>query len=132
LKKMLQFLQWQKNQRGVTGERWLLKTPMHLGHVDAIVELFPDAQFIQTHREPTQTLPSYASMIYNLWLGVSDTADAMEAGRSTSATMHHDLYRCMAERDKLPEGRFYDIDFRETVSDPLVCWSVSTNISAYR
>jgi len=119
LKKMLQFLQWQKNQRGVTGERWLLKTPMHLGHVDAIVELFPDAQFVQTHRDPTQTLPSYASMIYNLWLGVSDSSDAIEAGRQTSATMHHDLYRCMAERDKLPANRFFDVDFRETVSDPI-------------
>jgi hypothetical protein len=119
LEKMLKFLQWQKRQRGVTAERWLLKTPMHLGHIDAIVELFPDAQFIQTHREPTQTLPSYASMIYNLWLGVSDSSDAIEAGRSTSATMHHDLYRCMEERDKLPADRFYDVDFRETVSDPL-------------
>ena len=34
--RMLQMLQWQKKRRGMTGERWVLKTPMHLGHVDQI------------------------------------------------------------------------------------------------
>lgn len=118
-KKLLQLLQWQKGQRGVTAERWLLKTPMHLGYVDIIVELYPDAQFVQTHRDPTQTLPSYASMIHNLWLGVSDSSDPVEAGRQTSDTMHKDLYRCMAARDKLGNAKFFDVDFRETVSDPV-------------
>jgi hypothetical protein len=119
LKKMLQLLQWQKKQRGVSGERWLLKTPTHLGHIDTILKLFPDAQFVQTHRDPIQTLPSYASMIYNLWLGVSDSAAAIAAGQLSNATMHRDLYRCMAARDTLPRELFFDVDFRETVSDPI-------------
>ncbi|MFP8873237.1 MAG: sulfotransferase, partial [Myxococcota bacterium] len=30
LKRLLQFLQWQKRKRGITGERWILKSPHHI------------------------------------------------------------------------------------------------------
>lgn len=114
----IQLLQWQKRRRGVTAERWVLKTPMHLGHVDKIVDIFPDATFAQTHRDPLATIPSYASMIYELWRGVGETANPVEAGRQTSGTLEHDLNRCLAVRDTLPSDKFIDIDFRDTVNDP--------------
>ena len=34
LRRSLQFLQWQKRKRGITGQRWLLKTPHHLLRMD--------------------------------------------------------------------------------------------------
>jgi hypothetical protein len=116
---MLQMLQWQKRQRGVRGERWVLKTPMHLGHVDHILELLPDATFVQTHRDPLATIPSYASMIQGLWRGGSDEADPLEAARESSATLEHDLARCLQVRDGLPREKFIDVDFQDTVSNPL-------------
>lgn len=119
-KKMLQLLQWQKRRRGLPpAGRWVLKTPVHLGYVDIIGEMFPGAHFIQTHRDPLSTIPSYASMVYSLWVGVCDEPDAVEAGRQSSATLERNLKRCLAARDRLPPGRFFDVDFRETVSDPL-------------
>jgi hypothetical protein len=117
--RMLQMLQWQKQRRGVVGERWVLKTPMHLGHVDRILELLPDATFVQTHRDPLTTIPSYASMIQGLWRGVSDESDSLEAARESSATLEHDLKRCLQVRDSLPPGKFIDVDFHDTVSDPI-------------
>jgi Sulfotransferase family len=117
--RMLQLLQWQKRQRGVPGERWVLKTPMHLAHVDHILDLLPDAVFVQTHRDPLTTLPSYASMIQGLWKGVSDESDPLEAARESSATLEHDLARCIEVRDTLPPGKFIDVDFQDTVSDPV-------------
>ena len=117
--RMLQMLQWQKQRRGVRGERWVLKTPMHLGHVDRILELLPNATFVQTHRDPLTTIPSYASMIQGLWRGVSDESDSLEAARESSATLEHDLKRCLQVRDSLPPGTFIDVDFSDTVSDPI-------------
>lgn len=120
LKKMLQLLQWQKKRRGVPdAQRWLLKAPIHLGYVDIIDDLFPDADFVQTHRDPVETIPSYASMVYNLWRGVSDNPDPFEAGREVVQTLHRDLYRCMTARDALSPQRFFDVNFRETVTDPI-------------
>ena len=115
----LQLLQWQKGRRGLTGERWVLKTPMHLGHVDHILELLPEATFVQTHRDPLTTIPSYASMIHGLWRGVSDEADPLEAARESSATLENDLRRCLQVRDTLAPDKFIDVDFRDTVSDPI-------------
>jgi hypothetical protein len=123
--RMLQLLQWQKRQRGRAprvenaGERWVLKTPMHLAHVDHILELLPDAIFVQTHRDPLTTIPSYSSMVHGLWKGVSDEADPLEAARESIATLEHDLARCLQVRDSLPPGKFIDVDFRDTVSDPI-------------
>ena len=118
-KKMLQLLQWQKKQRGLSAERWVLKTPVHLGYVDVIAEMFPDSSYIQTHRDPLSTIPSYASMMYSLWAGVSDSPDPVEAGRQAIATLGRNLNHCLQVRDRLPANRFFDVDYRETVSDPV-------------
>jgi hypothetical protein len=118
-RRTIQLLQWQKRKRGLSGERWVLKTPMHLGHVDKILENFPDATFAQTHRDPLATIPSYASLIHELWRGVSKSSDPFEAGRQTSGTLEHDLKRCLEVRETLPAGKFIDVDFREIVQDPV-------------
>ncbi len=117
--RLLQMLQWQKKQRGLSAERWVLKTPMHLAHVDHILELLPDATFVQTHRDPLVTIPSYASMIHALWRGVTDAADPVAAARESSATLEQDLARCLEVRQGLPDEKFVDVDFQETVSDPV-------------
>ncbi len=57
-KRILQQLQW-KGPRG----RWLLKSPLHLLHLDKLFEAYPDACIIQTHREPSVVMPSLADMV---------------------------------------------------------------------
>ena len=41
LHRMLQFLQWQKRQRGRTASRWVLKSPAHLGYLTNCAPSFP-------------------------------------------------------------------------------------------
>lgn len=42
--------------------RWVLKCPAHLGFIDDLTSVFPDAKLIWTHRDPAQALPSLGSM----------------------------------------------------------------------
>lgn len=119
LLQLLKFLQWQKKRRGQPAERWVLKTPMHLGYVDVIAELMPGAIFVQTHRDPVTTIASFASFVHSLWAASSDYADPREAGRQCSETLERYLNRCLAMRERLPPERFIDVDFRDTVSDPV-------------
>lgn len=119
LKKLLQFLQWQKRQRGVTSERWVLKTPNHLPTMDALFKVFPDAAVIQTHRDPLQTIPSLCSFVHTLWDIYSDRADPAEAGRHWSAKMAKALNSAMNVRDQMPAGRFCDVSFSDTVTRPM-------------
>jgi Sulfotransferase family len=43
-------------------ERWVLKTPHHLWHLDALFAAYPDARVIWTHRDPGPVVTSLASL----------------------------------------------------------------------
>lgn len=120
LKKMLQFLQWQKIQRGEpAGQRWLLKAPQHLHTLDILLDVFPDAQVILTHREPAQTIPSMASMAHTLWQMYSDNPDPKAAGEQWNNRMARGIRHTMQVREQHAPERFLDINFADTVTQPL-------------
>lgn len=54
----LQVLQW-----GYPERRWILKSTVHLLNLPALLQAFPDALIVQTHRDLTRTLPSLCSMV---------------------------------------------------------------------
>lgn len=118
LRRMLQFLQWQKRRRGLAAQRWLLKTPHHLLRMDVLLRVFPGVQVIQTHRDPLQSIPSIASFIDTLWRIYSNEADAAAAGRSWSARMKRGLEHTMRVRRSAP-AQFMDVRFEDTVKRPL-------------
>ncbi|GAB2467256.1 sulfotransferase [Comamonas humi] len=120
LKRMLQFLQWQKQQRGEPrAERWLLKTPQHLHTLEILLSVFPKAKVILTHREPAQTIPSMASMAHTLWQIYSESADARSAGQQWSSRMARGVHHTMDVRDEHEGARFLDIQFADTVAKPM-------------
>lgn len=46
------------------GKRWVLKDPVHLMFMDSLLETFPDAVIIQTHRDPAKSIPSLCSLVH--------------------------------------------------------------------
>jgi hypothetical protein len=60
--------------------RWLGKTPHHLENLDALLDVFPDAKILHTHRDPVRVVASFASMIAHGRAIFSDRADAREVG----------------------------------------------------
>ena len=118
LRKLLQLLQWQKRRAGHPAERWVLKTPHHLGLADVLLEVFPGALIIQTHRDPLDSIPSLASMITALWVLVAEKVDPKEVARQWSAKMATALRRCLEVRDRHPD-RFIDVWFLDAVQDPV-------------
>jgi hypothetical protein len=119
LRRLLRFLQWQKRRRGETAERWVLKTPMHLGFLELLFETFPGARVIQTHRDPLETIPSVASMYLALWGLATEKPDPLEVGRQCLERYAGALRRCLAARERLPADRFVDVSYREVARDPL-------------
>jgi hypothetical protein len=121
LRRMLQFLQWQKKQRGQRRDRWVLKTPAHLGYLDTLFSVFPDAHVIQTHRSPLETIPSGANLNFTLWRMYADDPDPAEVGRQWIERMAWATRRGMAARDRLPDAgsRFTDVWYGDALSDPI-------------
>lgn len=62
-KKMLQFLQW---QNGTQGKPMLLKGPSHTPHMDLLLKHFPDARFVQIHRDPLTCIASMGKVVWML------------------------------------------------------------------
>lgn len=119
LKRMIQFLQWQHRRLGTNRERWVLKTPEHLAHMERLVEIFPDATVVQTHRDPVEAIPSIASMVHHLWEMGADGPDPHSAGQQWSRNFAMGLKATLDFRDKGHEGRFVDIWFQDSVRNPL-------------
>jgi hypothetical protein len=117
LHKLLQLLQWQKKKAGSTAQHWLLKAPHHLHHMDILLELFPDAKIIQTHRDPLQTIPSIVSFHRYLFGLGSNDVDLPEMAKHWSKKFANGMRTTLAARDQKPD-RFIDIDYRQTTGDP--------------
>ena len=106
-------------QSGHAGERWILKTPGHLMWLDALLEVFPDALLVHTHRNPTTVLASVSSLMTAFRGAMSNAVDAHEVGREQLDAWTWGLSRTMAVRDGLPADRVVDVHYTDTVEDPV-------------
>lgn len=100
-------------------QRWLLKNPGSVGQLDALLEVFPDACIIQTHRDPTRCIPSVCGVIWP----ARCFFHAREIDPATIGPRERDLWAWSVERGdevrrRRPE-RFIDVDFRAFQREPL-------------
>lgn len=121
LQRMLQFLQWQKRQRGLLGQRWVLKSPAHLGYLDLLRAQFPDLHVVHMHRDPRATIASGASLNATLHAMHADTVDLDRVGAQWLARMGWTNDRAMASRYRWGDdaARVTDIGFDDAVADPI-------------
>jgi hypothetical protein len=124
LHRMLQFLQWQKRQAGEPGraaQRWVLKSPAHLGYLDVLRAQFPDLHIVHMHRDPRETIPSGASLNATLHAMHSDHVDRRRVGAEWLNRMGWTNDRAMATRAGWHDESALctDIEFADAVADPI-------------
>ena len=116
LKKFIQYLQWQNPGR--EKKRWVLKSPHHLGFIDKMISVFPDAKIIQTHRDPIKTVPSFCSMCANLFEPLTTNFDKVFIGKHWSNKLTQALNHCMSISEQHPDN-FLDLEFLNMIKDPI-------------
>jgi len=99
-------------------ERWLLKTPHHMEHLDALLEVFPGALIVQTHRDPAKVTASFCSMIAHGRGLFTDDVDPREVGAEWLARQHRMVTLAMKERDRAP-SQFLDVHYQHLMADPI-------------
>ncbi len=112
-RRMIQLLFWQKPGR------WLGKTPHHLEYLDALLDVFPDARIIHTHRDPLRALPSFCSMLSHARGIFSDRVDPREVGRQWTHKQVRMVERAMAVRDRVGAEPFADVSYTALIADPI-------------
>jgi len=115
-REFLQHLQWR-----CPGERWVLKTPAHLWYMPQLIAEYPDARFIQTHRDPLKILSSMTSLHVVLRKMASDDIDVTEIAREWSTWLNLGYERSVDFRSSgaLRDDQVIDMQFHRFVRDPL-------------
>jgi hypothetical protein len=119
-KQILQILQW-KNPR----QRWLLKAPEHQVHLETLLQVYPDARIVQTHRDPIKCMASTTSLMGTLYHMRSDqpfNAEIFEniiMGEATAQRLEH----VIEQRDSgvVPQANITDSRYQDLMDDPMAC-----------
>ena len=112
---LLRLIGWSQQESSL--RPWILKTPQHMLDLPALLEVFPDARLIFTHRDPKQVVGSAASLAWNQTIIYSDHNDPAQTGRDwlgKTATM---IARMRAARDAIPRERMIDVQYEDMETD---------------
>ena len=118
LKRMMQYLQWQRPGIGKP-TRWVLKTPHHQEYFDPLLEVFPRATIVHTHRDPLKTSASFFSMVTHLQMIFSDDVDPNRVANHWLDKIEKMARRTMATRDRVNDEGFVDVSYYDLIEDPI-------------
>jgi hypothetical protein len=104
------------------GTRFLLKDPTHLVHLTTVIELFPTAKLIFTHRDPAFIFSSICSLYAHTRAIFSHDVDPCALGREVmDGYWPTALDQAEQTRAALPPSRLTDTRHADLVRDPLGC-----------
>lgn len=110
-------LQVLQAQRPAT--RWLLKSPSHLFWLDDLLQVFPDARIVQTHRDPLSVIGSFCSLSSTFCQVGSDAVPHETIARRWTEAWADGLVRTELARNAHPELSIADVRYDELVASPL-------------
>ena len=113
-RRSLQHLQFRKS-----AERWVLKAPAHMFAAPTLLSIYPDARFVQIHRDPIEAVASVSSLVTILRRVFSDDVDPIQIGRDAMSYWAQALKPFLRVRDQLPAERVRDLRYDDVRRDPI-------------
>jgi hypothetical protein len=95
----------------------VLKSPQHLEQQAALIEIYPDATFVQTHRDPLRITASLCTMIAYGNRMNARRVDPVAVGRYWAARVEDLLRGSIEGRAALPPEQTIDIHFKQFMKD---------------
>jgi hypothetical protein len=99
--------------------RWILKTPNHLWHLDALLAAYPDARIIWTHRDPGPVVTSLASLANAAQRPQTRRRDPRPAAAEWRRKCGFALRSAMSHDDKAPPGWCRHVHYDALMADPV-------------
>jgi hypothetical protein len=111
--------QLQHLQSRHSGDRWVLKTGAHLWGLEHLLATYPDERIVFTHRDPVESMTSYASLTSLVRSMGSDHVDRAEVARDWTARLRRAVDHGLQVRESgdYPEAIFLDVHFGDFVKD---------------
>jgi len=100
-------------------QRWILKTPNHLWHLDALLDAYPDARIIWTHRDPGPVVTSLASLANAAQRPLTSRTDPRPTAEEWKRKCTFALESAMAHDDRAAPGWCQHMAYDDLVADPV-------------
>lgn len=115
-RQFLQVLQWK-----APGKRWALKSPQHMWHLQHIHREYPNALFVQTHRDPVRVLVSISSLVATLRRLSSDNVKLPDIAAYFAPALAKGFNNTVAYRKSgmIPESQIVDLYFKDFITDQI-------------
>ena len=120
-RRIMQNYTWQRRQRQPRHQvQWLFKMPFHLMELETLVETYPDALFIQTHRSPSQFMGSWCSFVEKARSLSVHPQPRESLGTELLDFMSGMMNRAVHFRETHPEleHRWMDVNYVDLIEDP--------------
>jgi hypothetical protein len=113
-RRTLQHLQWH------APGQWVLKYPKHLIALEVLLETYPDARIIWTHRDPGVVIPSVCSFTGYI-RSANPSYDPLRYGPEWTLFEELVLRRGLSVRDRMVDAdtRIHDLSYRNLMADPV-------------
>jgi hypothetical protein len=100
--------------------RWVLKSPVHIWCLDALLAEYPDAFLVQTHRDPLSIIASLSSLEQTLRSMTCDDPTIPEIADEWADYIIDGLDRSVTAREDgtVRADRVVDVNFRDFMADP--------------
>ena len=98
---------------------WSLKTPQHLWSLEAMLERYPDARVVWSHRDPADVVPSVASLNTALQRMMSDDVDPKRVGAAWDDKLHLAVSRGVAFDRGASDGWCHHLHYDTLMQDPI-------------
>jgi len=97
---------------------WVLKTPQYMQDLDSLLQVFPNAKLICSHRDPVKVVGSACSMTWNAIVRDSDTVTAGWVGQEWLNKIERMLDKTQRVRDEqVPAQNQYDLQYADITAD---------------
>ncbi len=103
------------------GKRLLLKSPTNTSRVKQLLELFPNARFINIYRDPYKVYVS-TKRLYDNFFPVFELQERIPAEESEECQfeIYEEMYKkYFKEKELIPGGHLVEVRYEDVVKDPM-------------
>ncbi len=113
IQRVLKLLQWYRG----TQRRWILKSPGHMEQYGVLAQLYPDATYVITHRDPVSVVVSLATMLSYSARMSRNLVNPNAICEYWVDRIDRMLNACVRDRNLLPATQSLDVHFDEFMAD---------------
>lgn len=99
---------------------WVLKSPIHSLYMDSLLEQYPDARIIVTHRDPVNVVPSNGKLVENYlhWHYKAHSCDKISFGRYNTDSLLLCAER-LQEWQSRTSTKYFNVKYNDLMSNPI-------------